>query len=698
MSAGPETAPSGASARPVTGGGHRPSRTGSPAGVLLGRLSLLPPLLAMAWLLAGLPLLLAGHFTPLPALLLFVPVAAVLLFLGLRGGPGRWPGALPWRREEAAATPWWAVAGVAAVAIGFGAFQFAYHSQQIIIQRDPASYVQFAAWLAGHGSLPIPEARGAFGTAAGSLNFASPAFFQAGHSVVPQFMAGLPMVLAGGFWIGGAAAATALAPVLGAGAVLTFGGLAARLTGPRWAPLAALALALSMPEQFTSRSTYTEPLAQILFLGGLCLVIDALGERRTAAAVMAALGGLALGITILVRIDGASDILPVIPYCGLLFVARRRQAMPLLAGLLVGGLLGGAEGLLLSRPYLQLIRGSLVPLALLGGAAVIGTALGMALLSGRGLPRLPGWAPTAVAVLPFAALLVFTARAYLANTHRPGHLAFHLLHHTDGLSLRWVFWYAGVPAVVLGTAAAAVLARRCLRGEAPIWTLPLMSFGWIIVTVLYRPAITPDQPWASRRLVDGVLPGFILLATWALGWLAGWLREHGIHPAGRYALVAACSVALVLPAAVTTFGPGITTGGRAGIGLTADGLGLKKTYAGEIAAVGRVCAAIPGGRPVVIVDPKAARRFTQVVRGMCGNPTAAARDFRPASIGQVISRIRRAGRRPVLLGGKRSELAPYGGVSRQVIALHTRGDDSTLPPPRQTAPLLISLWVSEPPR
>jgi hypothetical protein len=64
-------------------------------------------------------------------------------------------------------------------------------------------------------------------------------------------------------------------PLPGACAVLTFGGLAARLIGPRWAPLAALILALSLREQFTSRSAYSEPLAQILFLGGLCLVTRA---------------------------------------------------------------------------------------------------------------------------------------------------------------------------------------------------------------------------------------------------------------------------------------------------------------------------------------------------------------------------------------------------------------------------------------
>ena len=79
------------------------------------------------------------------------------------------------------------------------------------------------------------------------------------------------MLLAVGFWLGGVKAALAMAPLLGACGVLVFGGLVARLVGPRWAPLAALVIAVSVPEQFTSRSTYSEPLAQILFLGGLCL-------------------------------------------------------------------------------------------------------------------------------------------------------------------------------------------------------------------------------------------------------------------------------------------------------------------------------------------------------------------------------------------------------------------------------------------
>ena len=53
-------------------------------------------------------------------------------------------------------------------------------------------------------------------------------------------MAGLPMVLAAASGSAGWPRRPAMAPMLGALAVLTFGGLTARLAGPRWAPLAAL--------------------------------------------------------------------------------------------------------------------------------------------------------------------------------------------------------------------------------------------------------------------------------------------------------------------------------------------------------------------------------------------------------------------------------------------------------------------------
>ncbi len=705
---GPQTAGSGAETRGPAAAGARTGDSGGPAGSpcaagrLLGRLSVLPALLVMAWLLAGLPLLLAGAFTPVLMLVVSLPLAAALVLAGLRWLPDRWPGSLPDSRLDGTRTPWWAVVGVLVVAVAFGAHQLAYHSQQIIVLRDPAAYFQFGFWISHHGSLPIPSARAAFGGAHPGLSFASAAFYQVGGAVVPQFMAGLPMVLAAGFWSGGLAGALVLAPLLGAGAVLTFGGLAARLAGPRWAPLAALVLAISLPEQFTSRSNYSEPLVQILFLGGLCLVIDSLAAGKTGARVAAALGGLALGLTLLVRIDGASDILPVIPYCGLLLIGRRRQAVPLLAGLAVGGLYGSIDGLVLSRPYLASIKDSLIPLALVAALAVVATAAVVVVLRRRGLPDLRGtWLPGAGAALAVAVVAAFAVRPYLqtvrGHTH-PGfigryqrieHLPVDPARQYAEISLHWVFWYIGVPAVLLATLGAALLARRCLRGGAPAWTLPLLTFGWTIVATLYRPAIFPDHPWASRRLVPAVLPGFILLAVWACNWLICWLRQHGYDRAIRAGLVSGCAAVLVIPAAITTLGLSVSRG--------ADGLAVRTTFSGEVAAVGRLCAAIPRDASVVIIDPQTSH-LTQDIRAMCGLPVADMAPA-PAAVMRVVRGIERAGRRPVILAGHRARLAPYRVRAHQIMRLRSTMDPhSLIAPPVRPWPLRMNVWMSLPGR
>ena len=712
---------------PAAGAASGGQAAGRPdiAGRLLGRLSVLPALLVMSWLLAGFPLLLIGHFTPILTLVLSVLLAVVLVPLGLRWIPGPSPDAWPARHPERGKqrTPWWAVAAVVAVAIAFGIDQVIYHSQFILVMRDPASYFQFAEWISRHGSLPIPQDRAAFGAHSNVLNFSSFAYYQVGNSVVPQFMAGLPMVLAGAMWIGGANAALVAAPVLGAAALLTFGGLVARLAGPRWAPLAVLALALSMPEQFTSRSNYSEPLAQILFLGGLCLVIDSLdrnqaaGERVGGDQVLAAIAGLALGLTVLVRIDGASDILPIVPYCALLLLGRRRQAVPLIGGVAVGAAYGLIDGLVFSRPYLQTNNSSLVLLALAGALVLVVTLAALPLLWNRGLPEVKGrWLPDVASALAVLVVVGFAVRPYLqtvrssmpkatqqviASYQQSNHLPVDPTRTYAEQSLHWVFWYVGVPVVILATVAAALLARRCLRGQAPAWTLPLITFAWTIVTFLYRPAITPDQPWASRRLVPAVLPGFILLAVWGSSWLVGWLNEHGYAGVPSVGSGIVLAAALVLPPSMTTFGLGVKTGGPLGITLTADGMAFKTTYGGELGAVDGLCAAIPKDSSVVIIDGPIADRFTEAIRGMCGDPTARVTPSgRPpdASIVEPVLRgIQQAGRRPVLLAAKASELRPYHGLVRKVMTLSTTMDSSTLmAPPLTTGPLRLSVWMWEP--
>ena len=145
--------------------------------------------------------------------------------------------------------------------------------------RQPGAVFQLGYWIAGHGSLPIPASLHDFGGAHPGLGFASTGLAATHGGLAPQFPPGLAVVVAGGWWIHGMSTAELVSPVLGALAVLTFGGLAGRLAGPQWAPPAALVLAVALPEQYVSRSAFTQPLAQLLLLGGLCLVADSLRVR-----------------------------------------------------------------------------------------------------------------------------------------------------------------------------------------------------------------------------------------------------------------------------------------------------------------------------------------------------------------------------------------------------------------------------------
>ncbi|WP_300613800.1 hypothetical protein [Trebonia sp.] len=719
-------------------------------GLLFARISVLPALGAMAWLLGGFVLLLAGWFRPVPVLVLSVLIAIPVLFYGLRAVPGlagSTAPALPLSdggRAEArrdgssgkarAGTPWWTVAATAVIVAAFAADQLAYHSQFVMVLRDPGSYYQFATWIAGHGSLPIPQDAAAFGgTHGGAVTFASYAYYQVGNTVQPQFMAGLPMVLAGAMWLGGANAALLVSPVLGALALLTFGGLAARLVGARWAVLAVLAAAVTLPQVFTSRSSYSEPLAEILFLGGLALVLDSLRDRenggllagvaggsvvggarwvRTATWASAALGGLAFGLTVLVRIDGASDILLAIPFCGALFVLRKPQALPLTAGFAVGVAFGAVDAVVFAWQYMMTNESSVKPLVEITIVLVIVTVGVTLYIRRRGLPRwdrkpglvrLWGWLANASVVLAFVVIAVFALRPHLQHTYGATASGVVKASHAE-LSLHWVWWYIGIPAVLLGTLGAGLLIRKCLRGQAPDWILPLMVLVWSIVTFLYRPAITPDQPWASRRLVPAVIPGFILFATWALAWAVRWIRRYVERDApaelgaGVAAVVLAIgAVAIVAPAVWTTWGPRISTSG--GIRLTFDGLGDARTYGGELDAMQYLCTELPPNATVVIVNEGAVDHLMQSIRGMCGVPVGGMLTASPTVVKAVVSDISATGRTPVILGGSSSDLRPYAdaGVVRQVMKLNSTKDPGTLYyPPRHPVPYRVDLWAWEP--
>ncbi|WP_433252251.1 hypothetical protein ACQPYK_07460 [Streptosporangium sp. CA-135522] len=700
------------------------------AGRVLAVLSAAPALVLAGWLLAGLSLLLLGWFRPLAAVPLGLALAAVLCRYGLRRLP-----------ETVEATAW-QTTGVVAAALASGIFNGLLHSEQLVVRRDPATYAQYAVWLAGHGSLPIPYQQAAFGGADPALRFDSAGFYSSGGAVVPQFMPGAPLIDASGHWVGGLSGLLLVPPLLGAAAVLVLSGVVARLVGARWAPLAALVFAVSLPILYTSRTTFSEIPSLILVFGGLALLHDARVRLRSGttglgylpslpsaeqpgrirraqsdgAVIGAELAGLVLGLAVLVRIDGLRDVLPALVYAGLLIALRRagtrdegRLGVPLLLGLAAGAGTGVAAGYILSRPYLNYLADSLQPLLAISGA-VLALALVVALLAPRLAPPTrrvvrTRWLPEVAGGLVALVMVAFAVRPWLETVIRwPGtpddRLNYEFIERTqqaNGLplngtrlyyeeSLYWVIWYVGVPVVVLATLAGAVLTRRMVRGRGFGWLLPLAVVGWTTVTTLYRPGITPDHPWAARRLVPVIIPGLVLLAVWGLRWVRDKARRMGYGPAVQNGLAAVGAVLLLLPPAITSAGTAFTPIER-----------------GERAAVEALCAALPARASVLIVERVTGDRFTQLVRGTCGAPTARVAFHRGADlparsdVERLIGRTRAAGRVPVLLAANADQLSPYGEPT-QVMRFRTRQDERSLvSPPDATWSLTMDVWMAVPP-
>ena len=355
----------------------RPGRRVSLAGWSFAQFTLLPVLLVLAGLLPGVALLLAGQLRPAPLLLIAVPLAVIMITAVTHRVPG-------WRlvpvlaragqgKPVRAWAGWWGLGGTLAVAIGYGAWQILLNSPQIIVLREPGAAFQVGYWIAGHGSLPITQSLAAFGGAHAGLSFASAGFgttvagasgsavasgsaagsaARAGIAPAVHARAGHP---AGRRLVDPRHATAALVPPGARGAGPGHLRRAGRAAGwPAVGPGRRGHPGLTLPEQYTSRAAFPEPLLQILLLrravpgGGL-----ADGPRRPRLApatpagcagrtgcrprmAAAALGGLALGLASLVSLGALPLLIPVIPFLGAAGRGPAAAALPLGLGVLAG--------------------------------------------------------------------------------------------------------------------------------------------------------------------------------------------------------------------------------------------------------------------------------------------------------------------------------------------------------------------------
>ncbi|MGH3265600.1 MAG: hypothetical protein ACRDNS_26810 [Trebonia sp.] len=745
-----------------------------------------PALLAVAWLVPGTGMLLAGRLLPVPMVIIFVPLVVALCYFAMRQLPVSWPrfGVSSEARGVSAA----AVLAMVVIAAGFGLWQAFLHSEQVFTAANPGVYLQYGYWIAGHGTAGIPVSAAAFGGATG-LDFATTGFTVSGSVITPAFLPGLPLMLAGAAWLGGLGGSLLMPAVLGGCALLSFGGLVGRLCGAWQAVAGELVLGVCLPEVYASRAPFSEPLVQVLLFGGLCLFVDSLVVRRrevggadgavgadgpwgAGGLALAGFGGLALGLTVLASIGSLAVLLPVFPALAVLCVARRPQAGPFGLRFFLGIGIGLSAGLVLARSYLATVSTQLH----LVGLCVAGFGVATALLAPLAFPgarsrarrvcavRLrftwfdgepvtlpsPGLVLARLAlVLPVVVLAGLAARPYLqiargqtdpamirqvASLQRLERLPVDGLRQYYESSLYWVFWYLGVPAVLLACAGAAVLGRRSVRAAlsgragsflaaSRLWWLPFLIIAWSVVTALWDPAVVPWQPLASHRLVPVVLPGLVLLAVWVSSRLTARASGAGASRAAVAAVGACCLLALAIPPLVTTLNPGLAA--KASVGQYSSGasklvsrvrlrgVGASAAYAGSVASAAALCAAIGPSASVLFVDSGTAASFAPVVRGLCGQPAAlvvlgaSASASGGASFGgpsasavgleQAVYSIEQLGRRPVLLGRSRSSVSLPGVVPRPAVSLRTSGDAEVLTgPPAGPWPVTYSLWLAAP--
>ena len=607
--------------------------------------------------------------------------------------------------------------GLIVVSLATGCWATATHSSQILPRRDAGSNLQAAIALAdtGHRILQVPAASigGPQILDIAGLTIASPAFYQVGDAaqpaVEPQFVIGPAAVYSLGRWVGGIEAMLILPGWLVAAGVLALGLLTTVVLRGWWGVVAALAVAIQFPVLHTGRATYSEPLAMLTLGAGLLLMV--LAARRDHARA-AALAGLLIGGTALVRIDGLREAILLLPVIALGALSGRAWARPLLLGTAVGLLGSFAAALALSREYLGSITGSLLPLVALG-VATAGGALLVLVLARRGLRMpttlthaLPGGLALAVlgtGILLAARPLFLTVRQ---DARDPGARVVAGLQQRQGLpvdggrtyaehSVTWLAWWVGPVALAVALITLAVLFARVARawtaGEGlPAWAGVLVVASGSTLLTLWRPGITPDHPWAERRLVIA-LPFVALLVTAGAAWLwrggpEAWRMSTGARGAvaGR-ALACAAIVTLLLPSAAATWPHR-----------------LERVEAGSLLPVAQVCRALAPGDVAVAVDARAANEWPQVIRGMCDRPalsTTNALRNDPRALAAALDRVASglpSGARLVLVSAdSAAAITALGGTPQQVASSVVLEDERLLERrPDGVVPLPIEIWLA----
>ncbi len=404
------------------------------------------------------------------------------------------------------------------VFVSFGVFYALYPTYYLLAGRDPGSYLTFALHIAKTGglNLDLPIMRDLYTENANAFRLGYPGIYSAfarGLSedpaeLIPQFMHLFPSFAANFYSAFGLEGVVRANTVVAVFALWSFFMVCRRLI-PYWpALMATVALGINPAMIWNARITLTETMAMGILLLGVYLVFIA-KERKSIAWGM--YGGIVLGIGILNRLDSSLNVLIILGfslYASLEGKCMRRLSLCLVLVYVLMSTIGFIDGYVNTYPYLyDLWRiGSLKGLVFLNYAGVL-ISLTVLSLPEKTLVKLRFTQRTLyhmmlaatgmmVAWLLFA-YFIWPLLADNFNTH----------------ALRELGWYVTPLAFILFALGFGLAVRQ---REWGVWLPLLILAGFCIFIFTWRPSITPDHIWASRRWVPYVIPLIILFSAYGM--------------------------------------------------------------------------------------------------------------------------------------------------------------------------------------
>lgn len=590
---------------------------------LIDALPVALPVMIAAFGTVAIILLLLGQLTSVLVWSLGLAAATVAGFLVLR--------CIPWdedKSRERRVSNLVIIAGV----IVWGMFNSLYASQHIFTNRDPAAYALAGVWLSQHDTLRIDNPRTL--QEIEGMDTSSAGFTKVQGDTENLYVRGphlfsIFLGLAGR--IGGVPALLHVNPVFGAMAILALYGFARLVVRLRWAVMASVAFAVSLPLIYFSRDTYTEPLLTTLTLGMFSLLWHAQVTGRKSLWFLA---GLMAGAGTLVRIDGYLTIVTIMTALVIFLVlakkVQRRTALQkagwLACGAALTSVLGWLNMELLTGGYLtRHMSQFLLEVGAIGIVAALGTVLIILTWRYGWLARIDRatrrWrAPAIFVIVVLAAIIVASRPLWFTSYTATQGGVISSLQRQQGLAVaprdyveqtvNWVAWYMGPILLIAGCIGVALTAARAMRRRDVLLVASTVTVLGISFLYFIKPSIFADQIWAVRRFLPVTIPGLLIFAAVALQKLSEYKK----------AAIAAWGIAVLgIAAPLVVSWPFLTT----------------RTYASYLQTIDHVCKALPKNAVVVWIGLGRTEAL-QPTRLFCRVPVA--------GYGKAFSRVERPSR------------------------------------------------------